>query len=234
MQPKEFNAALLKVDDCEMLALIRIPVEQRKQDAELLGSAWFDYRLLHPVKSTLLFSQNYERAVRDAYARIKDKEGAKTLKVLTERNVLLTRDAVSYWTARQACDRIGCRYDWALRWMFHRFADRGWHMIPRPNQLYAVDLLLDLQDAWKVECAASLQFPRSRFYRIDQWVGHPTQRAYRRFLVEQVKQRGTDPWRPLSRLFNERMLDPQSALEEFSEREVRKACASAGIALSHA
>ena len=216
-------------DDCEALALTKIHANVRKEESALMATRWFDYRLLHPVQATLFFARVYENAIRDIHARTKDQLEAESVLVLDDANVLNTRDGTSYWQARQACDRIGCRYDFALRWIMNRYTDRGWQVFPRPNQLYGVELVMDLADAWAIECSASLQFPISPFYRTEHYVGHPDQDAYQAWLVGQIKSRTAEHWRPLSRAMGERVIDVDLALREFGPEATSKARRFAGL-----
>lgn len=220
---------VLTRDDCEALALTSIPADLRLEEPELMARKWFDYRLLHPVQATLHFAHQYERAVRDAYERTRDRDSARLLRVLDQPNVLAGRDGSAFWQARQACDRVGCRYDFALRWIMTRFADRGWRVLPRPNQIYGVEVVMDLDDAWKVECAASMQFPRAQFYHAEQYAGHPDQVAYQRWLIEQIRARTHEYWRPVSRALGAGALDRETVLSEFGPETLRKAVRFIGL-----
>lgn len=220
---------LMTADDLEALALTRIPAEMRREEPDLMLTKWFDYRLLHPVTATNYYAGCYQTAVRNAYAQTKDRDSASSIVVVGDQNILLDREGTSYWRARQACDQVGCRYEFALRWAMTRMGERGWHVFPRPNQLYSIELVLDLADAWKIECAASLQFPISKFFKIDHYVGHPDQDAYQAWLIEQIKSRTNEHWRPLSRAFSEKVLDHELAVKAFGLESVKKARAVAGI-----
>lgn len=223
----------LTLDEIESLSLTRIGVELRQQEPELYTKKWFDYRWSHPCMSTLHFAQQYERAVKNAYAVTRDRDASEALVVLPDMNVMVGRDCASFWAARQALDTIGCRYDWALRWVMTRCCDRGWHVLPRPNQLYSHELVLDIADAWKIECAASLQFARSPLFQASRFNGHPHQIAYREFMVEQIKRRGVDSWRSLSRVLGMGALDTNTAINVFGLKDTKRACDIAGIVLVH-
>lgn len=221
-----FYGDSLTPDDCEAIVFAKIPVEVRVPEAEVMSQRWFDYRRMHPVHATYLWAHLYTGAVRDAYAKTKDRDGAATLQVLPAEDVFQTPFAVACWTARQRFDSIGVRYDFALRFCMNRFADRGWNVFPRPNQLYGEELILDIADAWKIECRASLQIAKDVRFRNDHFVGAPEQVAYREWLMDQVRQRCAIPaesYRPLSRLFSEKVLLPEHALPVFGDKAVRKA-----------
>lgn len=213
----------LTVDDYEALTLAKIPVEYRKLEPDLYGSKWFDYKPLHPAEATLLFVRLYEGAIRIAYGKYKDVEASARIKVLPYTDPFVSRDIVSFWTARQNYDRIGCRYEFGLRWTMDRFADRGWSFFPRPNQLYGSEMMLDLADAWRIECSAALQIAKLPFFRVENYTGHHDQDAYRQWLIGQVKARGNGEWRALSRLLSERVVDEAAITGHFTPYVIAKA-----------
>jgi hypothetical protein len=229
--PRDWRA--LTADDCEAIAFARIPVEYRRDEPQTMASRWFDYRRLHPVQATYLFAEHYVQAVRIIYAQTRDRKAAETVKVLAG-DPLDSRAALSFWLARQAYDRIGCRYLFGLRWTMTRKADRGWQYFPQANQLYGTELLLDLADHWKGECAASMQFATEPFFKSDAFIGHPDQLAYERWQLEQIRKRATpaDAWRPLSRALGERALIVERIAGAFSPSAINKALSIVGASIS--
>jgi hypothetical protein len=111
----------------------------------------------------------------------------------------------------------------------NRFADRGWTFFPRPNQLYSVELVMDLADAWAVECKNSFQIAKLPFYKNSEYVGHHDQIAYRTWLIDGILVQPTDHWRSLSRLFSEGVLNESDARSRFPANVVERALRVAGL-----
>jgi hypothetical protein len=215
----------LTVDDCEIKALTAIPLPILEAEVELIESKWFDYRRLHPTKATYLFASKYELGLRDIYAKTIDYRKAGDLQAFNGKDPLETADVVSLWRARQSYDRIGVRYEFGLRFTFGRFADRGWSHFPRPNQLYGQELLLDIADAWKVECRARLQFAADPMFRNENFANLPEQVDYHSWLIKQIKSRDLIHW-PLaigSAVYTRRALLEERALVEFGRSAMERA-----------
>ena len=217
--------------ECEALALRRIDPAIREREADLFSTKWFDCRLLHPVHATYLYAHEYKVAARNYCRMNNDAERAPHLKIFSSLDVFQTRDLTSCVNARQGLDRIGCRYDWALGWMLKRQSDRGWLSFPRPNQLYSEELMLDVADAWKAECAVVLQIARSDHFRIVHGAAlQPVQGEYVEWLLGQVRGRGIDAWRPLSRLLSEGVISAQIIAEHFDMATLQRAMKVSALA----
>lgn len=194
--------------ECESLALKCIAPEIRAREADLYLTKWFDYRLTTPVHSTYFYAHAYKIAARDYCRANKDMTRADGLKIFGHPDIFQTRDLTACTNARQALDRIGCRYEWALTWLQKRFSDRGWASFPRPNQLYSEELMMDVSDAWQEECRIALQIAHSPHFQITPGAPlQPVQREYTTWLIGQVQLRGKDAWRSLSRLLSEGVMD---------------------------
>jgi hypothetical protein len=200
----------------EAIALLRVDPELRRKEADLFNTKWFDYRPFHPVAATFYYAHCYAEATKRFCLMAHDKDRVDKIRIVDPKQIFLTREGNSFTAARQALDKIGCRYEWALNFLVDRYADRGWRGMPRPNQLYAEELMLDIADAWKGECVASLQVSKLDSMRVEE--GKPlthTQRDYVAWLLEQVRARKVDAWRPLSRLVTERLITIEMVEREF-------------------
>jgi hypothetical protein len=214
----------------EALALKYSTSSVMKQEADLYRTKWFEYRMWHPVRATYYWANCYVEASRRFCAQNFDVEKAKTAKIISHEDIFQTRDAAAATIARQALDRIGCRYEWAMFFMTKRFSDRGWFAMPRPNQLYGEELTLDIADAWALECNASLQFPKdTAFQARDGKLQTPVQSEYVDWVVQQVRARGTDQWRSVSRLLSEGILTQTLAEHHFGPDTTRRAARALGI-----
>lgn len=218
----EFASSLTR-DDSWMLELAHIPAELREDEAALQSSRWFDYRHLLPAQATLLFATTYEEVYREKYAQLRDYRDAHKVAPLRGQDIFKSTDLLPLWRARQAADRIGCRYDFYLRFAFDRAWERGWAYMPRPNQLYGEDLVLDVADAWAELRRASLQLARSERFKMARYNGHPDQDAYHDYLIEQVRDR-EHPHLVLARLiYREKCLPAELAGEQFGSEVLRRA-----------
>lgn len=212
---KSHYGSTISRDDSWLLEIAHIPQELREQEAELGQSRWFDYRDLLPAQATYLFADFYDVVYREFYAMTRDYESAETVMTRIKEDVFASSELISFWRARQEADRIGCRYDFYLRFIFKRVWDRGHRMLPRPNQLYGEELVLDIKDAWEHTIAVTLQKASKPRFMQNAFVGHPDQTAYYTYLVEQIKKR-EHPYMLLARLvFKEKVLPEKIAGEHF-------------------
>jgi hypothetical protein len=228
---KHFNLASYRErprNACEALCLQRIPKSLQLLEADLYSAKWFDYRLLHPIQATDLFAHYYVSAARLYCEIAHDRDKAQTLRVLGDPDPFKTREAIALHVARQHYDRIGCRYEWAFQFIVKRFTDRGWAAMPRPNQLYGEELLLDVADGWKELCEISLQTPRSKHF---QHCTEPLQTAQQEFalwIAAQARTRGHMAFGTCSRLIKEGFLSEAAVEREFGTDTLKKALAVLG------
>lgn len=214
---------------CEALALQRLTPDVRALEADLFASKWHDYRLWHPTIATYYYVHCYIEAARRFCAQNNDVERAEQLKVFAVEDIFGSRDLTACVIARQHLDRIGCRYEWALSWMIKRHSDRGWMAFPRPNQLYGEELVMDIGDAWREQCAIALQIPRAAHFQVKDGAQlTPVQREYAEWICEQVRTRTVEHWRPLSRLVGEGVLSVEVARQVFGDTTVSRALKSLG------
>jgi hypothetical protein len=221
-QPAYYGSELT-VADCEMLALSRVGPALRVAESLLFTRKWFDYRALHPVQSTYLFAHEYAEAVRRAYGRQKDMRTLDTVKGFDVESLFESRELTAMWRARQAFDAIGCRYEYGLDNIMKRFCDRGWKVFPRPNQLYAEEVILDVRDAWRRECQAVTQLAKHERFHTAQFIGHPDQIAYQAWQIERIKTRGGNRAMLLARLLQEHVLSEQMIAAEFGDGTLAQA-----------
>jgi hypothetical protein len=205
----------LTVADCEMVALSRVAAPLRAAESLLFTRKWFDLRHLHPVQATYLFAEHYRLAVRRAYAKQKDVRTLDTVKGLDVEGLFSSRELTAVWRARQSFDAIGCRYEFGLDNIMNRFLQRGWHVFPRPNQLYAEEVILDVRDAWLRECKSVIQLAKQERFLTQNYVGHPDQIAYQAWQVEQVRTRGGNRAMLVGRLLQEHALSEQVVTAAF-------------------
>src|SRR5690606_1370421 len=101
----------LDLEHYEIMMMQYVPAKDRKIEAELMTTKWFDYRLMHPVQATYYFYRQYKDAYREYYRRAINYEAAAFVKPTKQHDFLLSREAMSFWRLRQAVDALGIRYD---------------------------------------------------------------------------------------------------------------------------
>lgn len=202
-------------DDSWLLELAHIPDDMRQDESLLQTSRWFDQRHMLPAQATYRFAAEYQAAYRDSYAEMRDYRKAESATPLVHEDIFKGADLLPLWRARQEADRIGCRYDFYLRFVFRRCWDRGWHYLPRPNQLYGEELTLDVKDAWETLRKASLQLASEPRFRVGNYEGHPDQDSYHQYLIEQVKDRVQQHLVLARLIYREQMLPAEVAASHF-------------------
>ncbi|MEZ2310876.1 hypothetical protein AB6809_29950 [Paraburkholderia sp. RCC_158] len=223
MSHTPFYGSELTVADCEMLALTRVDPALRVAESLLFTRKWFDYRGHHPVQATYLFAHEYAQAVRRAYAQQKDVRKIGDVKGFDVESLFESRELTAMWRARQAFDAIGCRYEYGLDFIMKRFCERGWRVFPRPNQLYAEEVILDVRDAWNAHCKAVMQLAKHERFLAPNFAGHPDQIAYQSWQIAQVKTRGGNRAMLIARLLQEHVLTEQAVAAEFGDSVLAQA-----------
>jgi hypothetical protein len=205
-------------DDAWLYELANIPEELRLAEPALRQTRWFDYRDQLPMQLTQTFAESYSELYREMYATTRDYEYAEKVT-----GGLVQADLLSLWLARQAADRVGCPYGFYIRFSMMRTFERQWKYIPRPNQLYGEELVLDLVDTWASAKKDILFLAKGQFYKAQNFKGHPDQRDYHEYLIQNVKTRAV-PEMVLTRLiFREKCLPEELAVKHFGEALVNTA-----------
>lgn len=218
-----FCHSSLTRDDLWLLEVAKVPQELRDDEAELMQSRWFDYRDLLPSQATYLFADTYVSAYREAYSKARDYRVADEVAPLLVLDIFNSADLLPFWRARQAADRIGCKYDFYLRFVMNRYLERGWGYLPRPNQLDGEEVALDVADAWSELLRCTLQLAVKPDFQPGSYRSLPDQDAYHLYLVEQIKKREHHHM-VLSRLvFKNRVLPLDVAMNHFSADVLKRA-----------
>lgn len=221
-EPFQYFGSDLTIEQCEEIALLKVRPEYRMDESDLFLTKWFDYRHLHPVKATYLFTHEYRSRVREMYAKTRDVKKALTVKPIAQDDVFESVVWASMWRARQAYDRLGVRYGFGLAFTFNRCNDRGWGYFPRPNQLYGEELILDLRDAWKKHCRVILERVQHPRFTTDYYCGHPDQDHYQAWITDQCKVRAM-PHMTLATLLRDKLVLEDVAVTRLGAEVVRKA-----------
>lgn len=205
-----------------MLELNRVHELHRQDEAGLLSSRWFDYRMMSPAQATYLFAAHYAHEYLETYKRIRDIRTVESVSPFAPEDIFASKELTPMWLARQEADRLGVKYDFFLHYAFDRFADRGWKAMPRPNQLYGEELLLDIRDAWQRRCREVLQLAENPFFFEIAYVAHPDQDRYYAWVVEQIKMR-EHKHMALARVLKDKILPRELAGQEFGIDTLKRA-----------
>ncbi len=112
------NLSLLEYEE---IAITRIDKKYRKNEAELMNRAWWDYRTMHPTQRTYLFAGHFSEQFRSLYQRHISHQLSDNIKGYSRPDPLDNRPnkgkrsklptPTYLWRARQAADYIRCPYD---------------------------------------------------------------------------------------------------------------------------
>jgi hypothetical protein len=184
-----FFGSSLTRDECEAFAIARIDNKLLSKEAELYGTKWFDYRPLHPTMATYLMTHHYNRAY-GAFMKETLDHKKRFMAAFKGKDVMMHRDAKSFWRLRQRIDQLGIRYDFfcteAMKWC----ANNGWRQPPRPAHVSTNDdLIIYVMNRWHEECQAKIQWAINPRYTASQFVGAVDQIDYERHLAEAIMKR---------------------------------------------
>jgi len=216
----------------ELLAIQHVPDSLLKKEAALMRTKWFDYRRMHPTKSTYYLAQCYNRAYQDCVSVMKDRSG-KFMRGFKGLDVLQSKEKLAFWRLRQLIDSLGMRYDFFLRHAMDWHVLNGWLQPPRPSHLGAnQDMITDVMMAWEEECAARLQFCKDERYKSRNFFGHIDQIAYEDFIVAQLGMRRHPQYGLHAALYIEDAIRIERALQAFDHRVVQAAIDECGAEIS--
>ena len=224
MTPKPFGdyyGSDISEQQAEILTIQHIPAKLLAEEADLMQRKWFDYRRMHPMKATYLFTAEYGRAYGRMVQITEDVSRGKFTRGMKQQDFLDSREKLSLWKLRQQIDRHGMRYEFYLRQAMDWCIDQGWRQPPRPSHLYSnADMTLEVLNEWEMEMRAKLQFPRDPHFLAENWVGAPDQIAYEKFLIERLKTRQQPRFALRAALYDMSALRIEAALEHFPQSVV--------------
>lgn len=170
-------------------------------ESELYRTKWWDYRMMHPLTATRTFAAACVKAMQSALKKQVDLYIGTNAKILKKDDLLLESKATitGLWKARKAADSHGIPYEfWCHRAM--EYADLCcWPYPPKPSHLYSeavkedsetwsaismVEFILTRWTEWK---QVNLLVATDDFYKIENNVEHPYQRAHRISLMKQIQ-----------------------------------------------
>jgi hypothetical protein len=188
----------------------------RAEEAALMQTRWFDYHDLTPGQATLLFARTFNEVAQRYWEKTQSVTTDMKSVPVNEAGLMVTQCDIAVWRARQEADRLGCRYETMITFAFERFLNRGFSFMPRPNQIYSEEILLDLADMIKDLRSQIFEYSKDEFYKTENFRGNPDQIRHRKYLLDYVKSRAVmNQSGVLSRLISEGLLTQEIAEEHF-------------------
>lgn len=206
----------LTLAGCEALLIRRWQPKERFREPALMTQKWWDYRSLHPVQATYLFSHLLTLEVRriirthidDAPPLVRDDGSVMDWNPIKAGDVLtppMRAQSVPFWErkilglirARQAADADGIPYPvFIAAGLKHFYFGGGTYVLarnarkmPEPNLLYGEACLAEIRKTWLETIQSKLQHAAHPRYRETNRDGHPDHAEHRRWLIQQLEAR---------------------------------------------
>lgn len=217
----------LSLPHYEVLTIQHIPAKERKDEASLMRSKWFDYRRLHPMQATYYFVKCYNDAYRDFTRMAIDAERAPYARGIKGHDFLEAREKLAFWRLRRLCDQFGMPYhfflSFAMRWL-HKMVGDGKVYAPRPAMLGKnEELIADALLAWEEQCEVSLQIASDAYYRVSNFTGSDDQLAHEAFVIKQIQARRVKHYSLHAALYVYDVVRLEEALRQFPQQTVEQA-----------
>lgn len=194
-------------------------------EASLMRKKWFDYRFMHFMEATYLFSRYYSKAHGEMMAKIFDHKKGPYMRGFTGADFMMIgeKHRAGLIKARRAADALGIPYwfynDFAMKWTVE---GNIWKRPPKPTQLYQKEMLPDLVAAWQERLQATIITPIDERYLLTSEMDGENQREFRIWLCEQIKSRN-NPELALNNFLNKTpMITRNDAIQYIGEKYLEK------------
>ncbi|EOT9483085.1 hypothetical protein ACKW79_003211 [Escherichia coli] len=182
----EWNTAVMDKWVAENIGLSRC-----KDEAELFETKWFDYRDMHPLMATCLFTEAYKRQYsnimlthgREHFETAPFTTGLKRLPY----QELSTANKTSLWKARQFADRYCCSYDYFICTVLSAAARRLWDKLPRPQHLWQPELIEIFEEKLARRATTRLDDSLVSFKHMGDMQFNPIQESYFEWILERLR-----------------------------------------------
>ncbi|EPH0150607.1 TPA: hypothetical protein QH810_005272 [Klebsiella pneumoniae subsp. pneumoniae] len=182
----EWNTAAMDKWVAENIGLSRCQGE-----AELFDTKWFDYRDMHPLMATCLFTEAYKRSYsqimlshgREHFETAPFSTGLKRLPY----QELSAVNKTSLWKARQFADRYCCSYDYFISTVLSAAACRLWDKLPRPQHLWQPELIEIFESKLANRAGTRLDDSVVSFKHLGDMQYDPIQERYFEWVLERLK-----------------------------------------------
>lgn len=213
-----------------------------KDESELYESKWWDYKPLHVLESTYLFSESYKSAIKQAIKRRKcvyrgnNYIGLKHPDFLSCSATTIT----GMWKARKTADKYGIPYDIYCNQSMLYAESRDYKYLPSPSQLYSnkpknnggISMLQQIIKHWEKIKIDRLFHARSDFYSVNCGELNKYQLLHQRFLIEAIRNKASVRHFMVAELvYEKRLLSEKTVIACFEDgaRLIKKAKNFLGI-----
>lgn len=176
--------------DMDQWVAQNIGLSRCKGEADLFDTKWFDYRDMHPLMATCMFTEAYKRQ----YSQIMLSHGREHfesapfsigLKRLPYQE-LATVNKTSLWKARQFADRYCCSYDYFISTVLSAAATRLWDKLPRPQHLWQPELIEIFEYKLAKRSGTRLDDSLVSFRHMGDMQRNPIQESYFSWILERI------------------------------------------------
>ena len=209
----------------EQLLAINVKRHHFAEAADAMATAWWDYRIMSPAKSFMLFVY-YRAEMTERFLRM---QGNRKLQWIV-RNIkpahvwqTSPRNITGLWNAKVAADTFCIPYRDFIMLSLQLAQDDGWQRLPSPAQWYSAGRMLRVTEVWEETLGASLKLAKHPVFGVNQYCGAPVQDEYQHWLCRQVaKQRALT--RAMSQtIFEQPQITRDKAVCFFGEEKVSEA-----------
>jgi hypothetical protein len=170
-----------------------IGLSRCKEETMLFETKWFDYRSLHPLMATCLFTEAYKRQYanimlthgRDDFASAPFRTGLKRIPYI-EQSV---GNRTSLWKARQIADQYCVSYDYFIGTVLSAAATRLWDQLPRPQHLWQEELIEIFEDKFEKRKRTRLDESLLSYGTLGMVQGGYLQQSYYDWILKQLGER---------------------------------------------
>lgn len=210
----------------EALTVQYVPKKERQGESMLMQSKWFDYRLMHPMQATYYFMELYDQAYKNFFRKAISMEKAPFVRVIKEKDFLLSRERLSFWRLRRLADQLGMRYDFFLTFAMshkYRMMAGGRVIPPRPSQIYSDELVDDALLAWEELGQSRTQFAQDEYFKIANFNGDIVQKDYEQSIMKAIGLKRAPQYALSVAIYAENAVRIESALQHFPQSVVSEA-----------
>lgn len=191
----EFPGFDLSDDKCEELLVRYIDRAQYGEvESDLYSTKWFDYRRLHPIKASYLYTSAYFKAYSlEMKVRFDVNRGEYMRPVKGYKDDMFAIKAARHysalWKGRQAADSLGTPYDFYCRTIMRWAEENNWRHLPRPEHMYSTKVKDVVAERWSEEISTKLIFPQDPYYHAANYNGCDQQDVFHRYIEQAVERR---------------------------------------------
>lgn len=150
-------------------------------ESSLYKKKWWDYRFLHPLAATYMFTACYCEAYMFVNLARNDMRAPDLNLVVRSHDGVYDPTAQKesvlngLWMARRAADELGVPYLTFCCYGIDYSERADWKYLASPEQLTGEKILAYISDKWLARNISWIERPRDEFYLPENFSGHPYQ-----------------------------------------------------------